>query len=119
MYRQPQITAPAWLNAHTPPLLPARHSCPGLQAWLLADYQCRARSGLRWSDVGPAYLIAVQCHRACWPSDGDGWDDALAEHWEAARGDSRLDWSQARSIVQEAWHAIASLPGEAPATRRQ
>lgn len=116
MYRQPTSITPSWLNAHTPPL--PVHPCPGLQAWLLADYQRRARSGLRWSDVGPAYLIAVQCHRACWPSDGDGWDDALAEHWEAARGDSRLDWAQARSIVQEAWHAIASLPGEAPARRQ-
>lgn len=98
----------SWLNTHVPPRLPAAPN--RLQSWLLADFRQRSRQGLHWRDLGPAYLLALQAWRDCWPQAGDGWADALAEQWAVAGGDSRLDWEQAWDVVQDTWRALASLP---------
>lgn len=108
MHRHPSPPSATWLNAHVPPRLPSAPT--RLQAWLLADYRRRARQGLHWRDLGPAYLLALQAWRDCWPQAGDGWADALAEQWSVAAGDSRLGWEQAWEVVQDTWRALASLP---------
>ena len=115
MYRSPTLPVPSWLNAHHEP--PSRGGGLGqddFRHFLCADFQRRAAHGLRWSDVCPAYVLAVVGHRACWPLDCDGWEDELARLWDDRRGESRLDWPQARDIVQAAWQALAhlSLPME-------
>lgn len=111
MFRTPSLSVPPWLNPHQPPERDRRSlDTDGLQALLAADFQGRARHGLRWPDVCPAYVLAVCGHRACWPLDCDGWDDELARQWEARRGDSRLEWGQARGIVLSVWQTLAHPP---------
>ena len=110
MYRQLRPVSVPWLNAHVPPVPPAgQHR---LQGWLMADFRRRSRQGLHWQDLAPAYQLALQAWRDCWPQAGDGWADALAAQWEVAGGDSRLGWEQAWEVVQDTWRALASLPAD-------
>lgn len=79
------------------------------------DYERRRRQGRRsWKDLYPAYSFALTTHHADWPRGGD--DDTegeLAEHWEQMRGQSRLGWTQARAIVEDAWLALDHMPAAA------
>ncbi len=52
--------------------------------------------------------------------EGSGTADTceeLAEHWEQMRGHSRLSWSQARPVVEDAWRALDHIPAAAREAR--
>ncbi|WP_369978011.1 hypothetical protein [Xanthomonas bundabergensis] len=118
--------APLLFNAHLDPLPPAAHrrgagprphDAPDYRQYSLADYrQRRARHGTAWRDLCPAYAFALRTHAGGWPrgpvADTDG---ELAAHWEQVRGESQLDWRQARPVIEDAWQALDHLP--APALR--
>jgi hypothetical protein len=80
--------------------------------YMRSDYERRRGHGHRsWRDLYPAYAFALTTHYADWPRGND--DDTageLAEHWEQMRGQSRLGWAQARSIVEDAWLALDHMP---------
>lgn len=80
----------------------------------LADYAKRRRSGVnRWRDVYPAYAFALASHAGDWPRGTDDTEAELAAHWEQARGESRLEWAQARAVVEDAWLALDRMPAAA------
>jgi len=111
-------------NAHLDPLpAPPRrrgarlrpHDAPDYRQYSLADYrQRRARHGTPWRDLCPAYAFALRTHAGGWPrapiAETDG---ELAAHWEQMRGESQLDWGQARTVIEDAWQALDHLPAPA------
>ncbi len=67
-----------------------------------------------YDDYRAAYRYGTRA-RATAASDAR-WDDAtearLADAWARQRGNSRLDWPQARHAVRDAWHRVErALPG--------
>ncbi len=119
---------PLLFNAHLDPLpaappgrhdatSPLPHAAADYRQYSLADYrQRRDRLGTPWRDLCPAYAFALRTHAGGWPrapmADTDG---ELAAHWEQVRGESCLDWRQARPVIEDAWQALDHLP--APALR--
>lgn len=82
--------------------------------YMRSDYeQRRSHSRHSWRDLYPAYAFALTTHYADWPRGNDDTDGELAEHWEQMRGQSRLGWSQARSVVEDAWLALDHMPAAA------
>lgn len=83
--------------------------------YMLTDQERRRGHRRRsWADLCPAYAFALSTHAADWPRGGDGTtDQALAAHWEQVRGASRLSWSQAREVVEDAWLALDHMPATA------
>lgn len=76
----------------------------------LDDYARRRRGAMGWRDLQPAYAFALATHAADWPRGSFDTDAELAEHWELARGDSRLGWEQVRALVEDAWLALDRMP---------
>jgi hypothetical protein len=120
---------PLLFNAHLDPLPamppqgpgeasgPHPHDAADYRQYSLADYrQRRDRHGTPWRDLCPAYAFALRTHAGGWPrapmADTDG---ELAAHWEQVRGESQLDWHQARPVIEDAWQVLDHLP--APALR--
>lgn len=74
-------------------------------AFSMHDYRRRIRlhPDVAWDDACQAYALAAATH----PDYGGRLDlDAesrLEAHWEHLRGDSRLDWSIARTLLRETW----------------
>ncbi|WP_420008402.1 hypothetical protein [Xanthomonas sacchari] len=117
---------PLLFNAHLDPLpsvppprrrgaAPRPHDAPDYRRYSLADYrQRRARHRTPWRDLCPAYAFALQTHARGWPRGPEAETDGeLAAHWDLMRGDSRLDWDQARQVVEDAWQALDHLPAQA------
>ncbi|WP_305804772.1 hypothetical protein [Stenotrophomonas sp. YIM B06876] len=77
----------------------------------LDDYDRRRTHGAAtWRDLCPAYAFALSSHSADWPRGSADIDDELAAHWELVRGESRLEWRQARAVVEDAWRALDHMP---------
>ncbi|GAA3912395.1 hypothetical protein [Luteimonas lutimaris] len=60
-------------------------------------------SGRSWTDYAPAYLYG---HRARDAHPGTRFEDVeaqLAADWLRCRDDSRLQWTEARGAVRDAW----------------
>ena len=60
-------------------------------------------SGMTWDDYAPAYKYGIATY-----ADGGGHtflvaEPALEQGWDAARGGSRLLWSEAREAVAHVW----------------
>ena len=60
-------------------------------------------SGMTWDDYAPAYRYGIATY-----ADGGGHtflvaEPALEQGWDAARGASRLLWSEAREAVAHVW----------------
>jgi hypothetical protein len=69
---------------------------------------------------GAPYTDYRDAYRFGWESVGAGYDsfDAaepdLAKKWRDARGNSRLDWEDAKQAVRDGWHRIErAIPGDA------
>ena len=70
-------------------------------------------SGAPYSDYRDAYRFG-------WESAGAGYEsfDAaekdLSSKWNHARGNSRLDWADAKDAVRDSWHRVErAIPGDA------
>jgi hypothetical protein len=62
------------------------------------DYVDPAR---RFEDYAPAYEYGVRRYRA--DQSFDALEPDLAGEWDTARGNSDLEWNDARPAVQDAW----------------
>lgn len=69
---------------------------------------------------GALYTDYKDAYRFGWESAGAGYDnfDAaepdLQHKWTTARGDSRLEWKDARDAVRDSWHRVErAIPGDA------
>ncbi|MEO8161862.1 MAG: hypothetical protein ABI588_10625 [Arenimonas sp.] len=69
----------------------------------------RVHPGWRWSDACQAYAIAMTAHALLFDARADKHECLLARHWDCLRGESRLDWRQARSMVSDGCSALARL----------
>ncbi len=79
--------------------------------YALRDYaQRRCQGGPSWRDLRPAYAFALATHAADWPRGAADTEGDLAQQWEQMRAESRLDWTRARAVVEDAWHALDHMP---------
>lgn len=70
-------------------------------------------TGHAWSDYEPAYQYGYDTLRRYQGGDVDEVEPDLERNWAVARGDSSLDWSDARHALRDGWHHIESrLPGD-------
>lgn len=60
-------------------------------------------SGMEWDDYAPAYHYGITTYEAGGPHTFLAAEPALEQGWDAARGDSRLLWSEAREPVAHVW----------------
>ena len=70
-----------------------------------------------WDDYAPAYRYGYDTHGR---HAGRRFEDVEAElerGWDAARGDSRLDWAGAREPVQQGWQHLDRARAAAEAER--
>jgi hypothetical protein len=79
--------------------------------YVLADEQ--------YQDYAPAYLYGVVWYYSNPERQFDASEGELATGWEAARGDSPLDWPKAKPAVREAWYEINDLAERAKLERDQ
>lgn len=69
----------------------------------------RLRPDLTWEDACPAYAVALSAHAVLCDSLDVEREQLLAQDWERIRGNSRLDWRQASSLVADGCSALARL----------
>lgn len=69
---------------------------------------------------GSSYADYQDAYRFGWESAGSGYDNFdtaepdLRDKWSSVRGNSRLDWEDAREAVRDSWHRVErALPGDA------
>lgn len=60
-------------------------------------------SDMTWDDYAPAYDYGIATYEAGSPHTFLAAEPILERGWEAARGDSRLLWSEARDAVAHVW----------------
>jgi hypothetical protein len=69
----------------------------------------RLHPELNWDDACPAYAIALSAHALlCEGLDGDR-ETLLEANWPRIRGQSNLDWKQARTLIADGCSALARL----------
>ncbi len=76
-----------------------------------AHYATRpyVEAGADYEDYAPAYLYGVYRFHANPEQHFDASEQDLASGWNAARGDSPLDWARAKPAVREAWYLVSDL----------
>jgi hypothetical protein len=62
-----------------------------------------------FEDFGPAYRYAVETKSQFPGKTFEEVEPHLQAGWEAARGDSKLDWDHARHATQDAWYRLHRL----------
>jgi hypothetical protein len=75
--------------------------------------------GEPFEDYAPAYVYGVVWYQSYPERQFDEWDGDLATGWDAARGDSPLDWPKAKPAVREAWYRISDLAARAKSERAE
>lgn len=60
-------------------------------------------SGMAWDDYAPAYRYGIATYHRSGGRAFLAAEPALEQGWDAARGASRLLWSEAREAVAHAW----------------
>lgn len=64
-----------------------------------------------YESYAPAYRYAIQAYlRTDHPLTWDEAEPHLAEDWTASRGESGLEWSQAREAARAAWQHMRNEP---------
>jgi len=69
----------------------------------------RLHPDMRWEDACQAYAVALSAHAVLCDGLDAARERALAEHWPHIRGDSRLEWQEAGSLVADGCRALARL----------
>lgn len=65
-----------------------------------------AQPGSSYNDYGPAYEYGWQSRSSHFGKKFDEVEPTLGQDWENRRGDSHLNWSQARNAVRDAWDRV-------------
>jgi hypothetical protein len=71
--------------------------------WTTRDYVSPSAS---YEDYGPAYIYGVEVFVRDPSRSFDELDDDLAAGWQQARGNSRLEWGDARVPARDAWERV-------------
>lgn len=70
------------------------------------------RAGVPYSDYQDAYRYGGESYGRY--DSFDAAEDDLAQRWNTSRGQSRLDWNDAKAAVRDGWHRVErKLPGDA------
>jgi len=69
----------------------------------------RLHPELCWEDACAAYAVALAAHAALCDEIDPERERQLADNWNLIRGNSELDWSQARGLVADGCSALARL----------
>lgn len=69
----------------------------------------RLHPELEWSDACLAYAVALSAHAVLCDALDEDCERRLAQAWPVLRGDSRLEWRQARGLVADGCSALARL----------
>jgi len=62
-----------------------------------------------WSDACPAYAVALSLHASLCDALDENREQLLAKHWHRIRGNSRLEWRSAATLVADGCSALARL----------
>ena len=67
-----------------------------------------------YGDYAPAYRMGWVSRARYDGGTFEQYEPAFRNDWDTIRGDSRLDWEEARHAVKAGWHRIErTLPGDA------
>jgi hypothetical protein len=69
----------------------------------------RLHPQLEWSDACLAYAVALSAHAVLCDALGEETERRLGEAWPRLRGESTLEWPQARGLVADGCSALARL----------
>jgi hypothetical protein len=69
----------------------------------------RMHPELTWDDACPAYAIALAAHAVLCVALNDEREQLLEDNWPRIRGDSNIDWSQARLLIADGCSALDRL----------
>ena len=66
------------------------------------------QKGMTYDDYAPAYRVGAEGTGLYADKSFDDVEDKLAEDYQHAKGESRLEWTHARSASQAAWNRLKS-----------
>ena len=91
------------------------------EAHWAANYATRPyrEAGADYEDYAPAYLYGIYWYHSNPDRLFDASEAELSTGWDAARGDSPLDWSKAKPAVEEAWYQVRNLAERARSERAE
>ena len=69
----------------------------------------RLHPELSWDDACPAYAIALYAHAVLCEALDQGREQLLEAQWPRLRGQSTLEWPQARALIADGCSAMARL----------
>lgn len=69
------------------------------------------RPAVQWQDVVPLYALTATLHRPDTRQVPASCAQLLESHYESLRGGSRLEWSQAKALIEETWPVLTILQG--------
>lgn len=69
----------------------------------------RLHPEFEWADACFAYAVALSAHAVLCDALGEEHERRLGEAWPRLRGESRLEWAQARGLVADGCSALARL----------
>jgi len=69
----------------------------------------RLHPEMTWDDACPAYAVALSAHAVLCDAIDAAREQLLADNWPLIRGDSRLEWRDARALVADGCSALARL----------
>jgi len=65
-----------------------------------------AQPGTAYDEYAPAYQFGWESRTRAADKKFDDVEPTLGQDWENRRGDSHLNWSQARNAVRDAWDRV-------------
>jgi hypothetical protein len=91
------------------------------EAHWAANYSTRpyVEAGEDYDDYAPAYLYGIYYYHSNPERQFDSSEADLSNGWDAARGDSPLDWRKAKPAVEEAWYQVRDLAERARSERAE
>ena len=76
------------------------------------------QSGSTYDDYSPAYRHGVDAYNRYPDRHFDDVESDLGRDWQTTRGNSKLEWEQAKHASRDAWHRVKdtaerAMPGDA------
>lgn len=74
-------------------------------------------SGTNYDEYGPAYAFGIDSYSKNRERSFDDVEPELSSKWDTSRGNSNLDWPQAKHAARDAWHRVSdsverAVPGD-------